>query len=243
LIVSETTEPVANVALEEALLDAVVSGELPPLLRVWRNEPCVVLGANRKVESDVDLGRMRLDDLPLVRRHSGGGTVYHDLNNYNLSLILRIDETEGAQTIPSSIELFCGWIIAVLEGIGLKGEKTGISDVSVNSLKISGHAQARRRGVVLHHATVLNRVDLKTMERYLRVPPERAGIEHRDFVTSLKKLGKPLSFADFCSISIAETGRFFALEHGYDKILSESLPGVKQLLEERYAREDWTLRR
>ena len=81
LVISSTTEPVLNVALEEALLEAVIAQELPPLLRLWRNEPCVVLGANRKVDDDVHLETLRSEEVPLIRRCSGGGTVYHDLEN------------------------------------------------------------------------------------------------------------------------------------------------------------------
>jgi len=77
-------DPVANLALEEALVRAAPERAL---LRIWQNSTCVVVGRGQRVEREVDLAACRRDGVPVLRRSSGGGTVYHDLGNLNVTLV------------------------------------------------------------------------------------------------------------------------------------------------------------
>ncbi|KAJ7887613.1 Lipoyltransferase and lipoate-protein ligase [Mycena olivaceomarginata] len=59
-----------------------------PLLFLYRNTPCVVIGRNQNPWKEANMQALRTRDVPLVRRRSGGGTVYHDLGNTNFSIHL-----------------------------------------------------------------------------------------------------------------------------------------------------------
>src|SRR6266536_4798930 len=74
---------VANLALEEALVRAV---PLRPLLRIWQNGACVVIGRGQRVSREANMAACARVGVPVLRRASGGGTVYHDLGNLNISL-------------------------------------------------------------------------------------------------------------------------------------------------------------
>jgi len=76
-------EPAANLALEEALVRAIPP---VPLLRIWQNGPCVVLGRGQRLHREVNVAACAVAGVPVLRRASGGGTVYHDLGNLNITL-------------------------------------------------------------------------------------------------------------------------------------------------------------
>jgi lipoate-protein ligase A len=82
----ESTDPWSNLAREELWLD-----ELPPetgRLLLYVNSPCVVLGKHQNPLREVRLEEAARRGVPLVRRSSGGGTVYHDEGNLNWSFLL-----------------------------------------------------------------------------------------------------------------------------------------------------------
>ena len=68
--------PLENVALDEALLEASEEGEIAQgILRLWESSDyCVVLGRSSKAEVEVNVAACRREDVPILRRPSGGGT-------------------------------------------------------------------------------------------------------------------------------------------------------------------------
>jgi lipoate-protein ligase A len=86
VFVSLATQPHANLALEEWLLQALAPAARPALL-LWRNAPSVILGRTQNPWLEADLARLRARGVPLVRRRSGGGAVYHDLGNLNCTFL------------------------------------------------------------------------------------------------------------------------------------------------------------
>ncbi|KAF7302204.1 Lipoyltransferase/lipoate-protein ligase [Mycena indigotica] len=84
--ISRSTNPFVNLAFEDWLFrNAPVDS---PLLFLYQNAPCVVIGRNQNPWKEVNLETLRFRNVPLVRRRSGGGTVYHDLGNTNFSIHL-----------------------------------------------------------------------------------------------------------------------------------------------------------
>jgi len=81
-------DPRENLALEEAILRAVGEGEQPPTLRIWRNPRCVVIGRGQRPEEEADLAACERLRIPVLKRPSGGGAVYHHPGNLNFSLFL-----------------------------------------------------------------------------------------------------------------------------------------------------------
>ncbi|MFX0151215.1 MAG: biotin/lipoate A/B protein ligase family protein [Candidatus Hodarchaeota archaeon] len=77
-----------NLALELAILLDHSHSPYDLSIRFWRNPKSVVLGRNQSVEDEVDLEYCKKNEITLSRRISGGGTVYHDKGNLNLSFFL-----------------------------------------------------------------------------------------------------------------------------------------------------------
>lgn len=81
---SQSTDVYQNLALED-WIDANIDLEQRSILLLWRNRPAVVIGRHQNPWTECNLSAMRTAGIPLARRRSGGGTVFHDLGNLNLT--------------------------------------------------------------------------------------------------------------------------------------------------------------
>lgn len=84
VLCSRSTDVYQNLALED-WIDANVDLQKRSVLLLWRNRPAVVVGRHQNPWTECSLPAMREAGIPLARRRSGGGTVYHDLGNLNLT--------------------------------------------------------------------------------------------------------------------------------------------------------------
>jgi len=157
IVESQSMDVYRNLAIEEYLMDQVV--ERGPVLFLWRSDCAVVMGKNQNPWLECRLDRMRDEGVPLARRISGGGTVYHDKGNLNYCVI--VDRTKYRE------DQACEMVLNALESFGIRAEKTGTSNLSVGGQKFSGNAFCFRRGRALHHGTLLLDAGLERLGRYL----------------------------------------------------------------------------
>ncbi len=144
-----------NLAIEEYLMEYSTE----PVLFLWRSDGAVVMGKNQNPWRECRLARMRDDGVPLARRISGGGTVYHDEGNLNYCVI--VDRTQYREKQAYDM------VIQALERLGVRAEKSGQSNLTVKGLKFSGNAFCFRKGRALHHGTLLLNTNLEQLGRYL----------------------------------------------------------------------------
>ena len=142
--------------MEEFLLRHVQTPD--PLFLLYVNEPAVIIGRNQNVWEELDPAYIRKRGIHLVRRLSGGGTVYHDLGNLNYSFI-----TPGQQDLHK-FERVTAPIIRVLRDLGLAAELRGRSDIVIGGKKISGNAQYASRGRMFSHGTLLFASNLANLQ-------------------------------------------------------------------------------
>jgi lipoate-protein ligase A len=164
IVTTEKTDVYRNLALEEWLLD---HAPRLPLLFLYVNAPCAVIGKNQNPWRECRLSRMEKEGVLLARRISGGGTVYHDEGNLNVSVIVpRTEYREDKQ-----YEL----IFRALEPFGIHAARLGKNSLAVDGKKFSGQAFCFRGQRVLHHGTLLVSSNLDRLGRYLGAEIE--GIE------------------------------------------------------------------
>jgi len=206
----EGSDPTANLAYEETLF-ARLRGRPDCGLLFYVNSPCIVLGRGNKDEQWVDRQRAEADGLPVLRRFSGGGTVYHDRDNLNYSFIIPRDLLDRLSAAPPAatlvqryIHFFRSIVVEALSGLNPGFSETGLSDISLNGLKVSGNAQRIASDLVLHHGTLMLRCPLAAIERYLPIPPNRPGIRHADFISGLAEQGVQVSMEELRNL-IAES--------------------------------------
>jgi len=150
------TDPYYNLAAEEYLLKTAKDDTL----LVWRNEACVVVGKHQNTLREIDPDFVERYKLPVIRRISGGGTVYHDPGNINFSFIF----TKRKENLIDFKE-FTRPIIAFLEHCGLKASFEGKNNILVNDVKVSGNAAHLHKNKVLYHGTLLFSSDLEVLNK------------------------------------------------------------------------------
>jgi len=165
LIEADSTDVHVNQATEEAILRNLGDGDVT--LFLWQNDRCVVCGHNQLIESECREAELLAAGGKVARRISGGGAVYHDLGNLNFSFFARncdYDLDRQLEVIRQAILSF-----------GLKIEKSGRNDLTLNERKFSGNAFAKLGDSQLHHGTIMISLDLEAAAHYLT--PSAAKLE------------------------------------------------------------------
>ena len=153
-IPSTTTSAAHSLAVEEFLLTHAASGEF---LMLWKSAPTVVIGKFQNAWGEVSVGETLRRGIALVRRNSGGGTVYHDEGNLNFTMI-----ADRGENSPE-YERFLTPVIAALRDLGIPAKMGDAFDITVDGYKVSGNAQSVVKNRVMHHGTLLFDADLTVL--------------------------------------------------------------------------------
>jgi lipoate-protein ligase A len=160
VFVSLETDPFTNLAVENWVFSTMTG----PTLLVWRNTACVVIGRHQNPWIECDVRRLRADSIPLVRRQSGGGTVFHDLGNTNFTFLA--PEAMYDQDTNFAI------VLDALRRCGIDATRNDRNDIVVDGRKVSGSAFKHAKARSFHHGTLLVSADLDRLRGYLH-PPDR----------------------------------------------------------------------
>lgn len=184
--------PRENILYDEVLLHLAEQGQSGEVLRFWESpEMFVVLGRICGEREDIKTGQVRKDNIPVLRRCSGGGTVLQGKGCLNYSLVLSKGHDPQIADLRKSYQVIIGKIVAALRRLAVETVFYPVSDIALagNHKKISGNAQKRAKKFILHHGTFLYDFDLSKIERYLNMPkdvPEyRRQRPHLDFVANV----------------------------------------------------------
>lgn len=224
-----------NLALDEALLLDVQAGG-PATLRFW-NWPhlAVVVGAGGKLNQEADLERCTVEEVPVVRRSSGGGTVLLGPGCLLYTLALPMDMNPALADLNASYRFIMNRIAQAFANVRPGVGVAGISDLVVGDRKVAGNAQQRKRAHLIHHGVFLDDFDLSAIGRYIKHPPRmpdyRQDRPHDAFVTNLK-LG-----ADHLKQILADAWSAHTSRTAWPA------DRVAQLVAERYGQADWHARR
>ena len=124
---------------------------------LWRNNPAVVCGCHQNIFAEVNVINTQAQAVSIIRRITGGGTVFHDLGNLNYTIISDKDSKMLDYT------KYMDFMIDVLRKLDIPASLNRTSDIVIDGLKISGSAQKVTKNRVLHHETLLYNSDLKTL--------------------------------------------------------------------------------
>lgn len=166
LIDNHTTDPYWNLAAEEYLL----SHSEEPVLRLWRNASSVIVGRYQNAAAEVNGEYVREHSIPVVRRLTGGGAVFHDLGNINFTFVEKIQHHEDTSAMFSR---FTAPVVSALRALGVEASLSGRNDLLVDGKKISGCAVCVHDGRVLQHGTLLFRASVDHLSAALNTRPEK----------------------------------------------------------------------
>ena len=227
--------PAENLALDEALLVAAEEGAGGEALRLWELPTyAVVVGSGGSVSIDVNRSACATDGVPVLRRASGGGTVLLGPGCLCFTLVLDYNRAPGLNEIPASNRYILARMVNALAP-AVSARVEGTSDLATGGVKFSGNAQQRKRRFFLHHGTLLCGFDLARVSKYLnapeRQPDYRRDRPHAEFIANLP-------------VSVEEAKRLLVVEWQPDSDYAlVPMAKVRELVEEKYSRDEWTHRR
>ncbi|XP_073318482.1 lipoyl amidotransferase LIPT1, mitochondrial isoform X2 [Pagrus major] len=159
---SRSTDVYQNLALED-WIEANVDLQQRSILLLWRNRPCVVIGRHQNPWSECNLPAMRRAGIPLARRRSGGGTVFHDLGNLNLTFFT----SKKAYDRQRNLKVVTDALRRIRPELDVHA--TDRLDIVLNGrFKISGSASRLSRKSSYHHCTLLHSADRSALAAVLR---------------------------------------------------------------------------
>lgn len=153
------TAPDANLALEEYALRNLTDGNY---LILYCNEASVILGRNQNPLEEINLGFAYRKNIPVLRRISGGGTVFHHPGNLNFSFI-----TDYKADRLHNFRFFNEPVVRLLRQLGVPAEMNDRNDILADGRKISGSAQFSSRGRMISHGTLLFDAPLDQLDELL----------------------------------------------------------------------------
>ncbi|MBL8094165.1 MAG: lipoate--protein ligase family protein [Anaerolineales bacterium] len=175
------TPPLAgalNMAIDEAILNAIAAGAAPPTLRFFAwDPPTLSLGYGQPI-ADVDPARLATRGWGLVRRPTGGRAILHT-DELTYSVAAPMDEPRVVGSVVESYRRLSAGLLAGLQRLGLQAradrkdptqtvrgpdgapvmnpvcfEVPSDYEITADGRKLLGSAQVRKRGVVLQHGTL-----------------------------------------------------------------------------------------
>jgi len=199
LLPLQTNNAFMNMAIDEAILTARKAGKVPNTLRFYRWQPSAVsIGKNQNPEAEVYLDACKRLGVNVVRRISGGGTVYHDYEGEVTYSVTAKTADMGTADITTVYVKIYDAIKDSLRLLGItadfsSGDAKNCPNLTVNGKKISGSSQTITRGVVLQHGTLLRSVDLPKMFMLLKLKnascTQAADIAKRKITSIQNELG------------------------------------------------------
>jgi lipoate-protein ligase A len=247
-----------NMALDDALLQSFDFQSSRPLLRFYGwSPPALSLGRFQKAGEVLDFDRCRTKGVPVVRRITGGGVIYH-ADELTYSIVCAPHQIPESISIKDSFRVLTGFLLEFYRNLGLnaayaldsrvKGEKFGertdfcfagkeTFDILINGRKIGGNAQRRMKQIIFQHGSIPLIGRLEDAIQFLRLRPSCLD----ECVTSLSEAGieadsellrKKLKEA-FCS--------YFSAKLMDEPLTAAELELAACLKSEKYLNDNWNV--
>ena len=197
----------------------------------------MIVGVNQNALQEVDLAYTEAHGIKVVRRQTGGGAVYHDLNNLCYTVIAPYDEK------VDNYRKFTAPVIEYLNSLGVKAEFSGRNDIVIDGKKISGNAQTVVNGRIMHHGTLLFDTDTSVLTAALK--PNKLKIDSKGIksirarVTNIKEYLPDMTVADFKNGLSA----FFAKDCGIYRLTGDDISAINALVKDKYSTYEWNIGR
>ena len=227
-------DPYFNLASEEYLL----RHKEGYYIYLWVNSPAVIVGINQNTIEEVNLGYTEDRNIKVVRRQTGGGAVYHDLNNVCYTVIAPYDEN------ADNYRKFTAPVIEYLNSIGVKAEFSGRNDITVDGKKISGNAQTVVGGRIMHHGTLLFNTDMSVLSSALK--PNKLKMESKGIKSVRARVGNIYDFlphktsAEEFLKGLSDYFKRSCTEYVFTK---EDIADINELVKNKYSRYEWNVGR
>jgi len=229
-----STDPYFNLAAEEYFLKSFQED----FFMLWRSRPSVVVGKHQNALAEINHEFVQSHQIPVARRLSGGGTVFHDPGNVNFTFIRNVEKISEV-----NFKIFTVPVIEALKKLGVQAYTTGRNDLLIEGKKISGNAEHIHKNRVMHHGTLLFSSQLEALKGALKVDlskfEDKAVQSNRSEVTNIANyLSSPISVEEFTDFLFEEIRQNTPESMFYQPTPSD-LEAIQKLSTEKYQTREW----
>jgi lipoyl(octanoyl) transferase len=266
LIITPPSSGAWNMAVDEAVEEAVSTFSSLPTLRLFAwNPACLSLGRGQN-SSDVDPNALLVSGWDLVRRPTGGRAILHT-DEITYSVILRQDHPIAAGGVLESYRRLAGALLESLQILGLQaradktydmpaGSKANAPvcfevpsnyEITADGKKLIGSAQSRRLECVLQHGTLPLTGDLTRITRVLcfRSESERQDAAARllEHATTLETvLNRAVSWQEAAEAFQQGFRKALGIQFHPDELNAAERSRAQALVATKFGHPDWTYR-
>ena len=227
------TDPYYVTAVDEAISLARKEKKVSNTLHFYsRNPPAISVGRSKKIHDDINLEKCLNNNIQIVRRTTGGGTIFTDKDCLIYSLVFDKEELK-AKSPQERFHLVCTSLISSLKEFEITAVYKPPNDILLNGKKISGSSQIVKGTIVLIHGTILLNTDIELMNAVLTHP-------NHEYVSTIYRETKKLLAPPQLKKTIKKE-----FEHTLDTrfeqtpLSSYEKEIVQSLLQQRYHKDAW----
>ena len=234
IIKRHNTDPYFNLATEEYVLKEIADDSF----MLWRNAPSIIVGKHQNTLAEINVDYVKKNNIPVVRRLSGGGAVFHDLGNVNFTFI-----QTGKSEMLVDFRKFTQPILDVLLKLGIGARFEGRNDLTIGGKKFSGNAEHIWKHRVLHHGTLLFSSKMADLSLALNVDPlkfqDKAVKSIRSRVTNISEhLKEPMDVMKFADLINDHVASMYPEAKLYD-LSDEDHKKINELVRSKYNTWEW----
>lgn len=235
-IETNSNDPRYNTAVEFYAFNELA--KIDDVFILWINEPCIVVGKNQNTTEEINQKYCDDNNIKIVRRVSGGGAVYHDLNNLNYTII-----SSGRSGEEFNFKSFSQPVIDALASLGVEANFTGRNDLEISGQKFCGNAQYVRSGRIMHHGCLMFDVNTSVLAEALKVSKDKIeskGIKSvRARVTNIKEHlpNKEMTVEDFKNALKTHMNEKYGMTDY--TFTAEDIANIKEIQKEKNDSWDW----
>lgn len=266
LLHSGYNDAAVNMALDECLLLWHSKGEIPPVLRFYGWErPTLSVGHFQKVERSIDFTGVERHKCQFVRRLTGGSAVLHD-DELTYSLVVSEDKPYIADSIRKAYYTLSKGILEGFRELGIDvdysrpeehftRETTAVCferpsdyEMLVEGKKISGHAQTRKKGVLLQHGSLPFTINKQMLFDLFAFSTEELRARKRDDFSN-KAIAMNDVSKELITYEKAEKAFEIGFQRGLDleftpfELTKEQWDEVHALADSKYRSEEWNFKK
>ncbi len=228
------TNPYFNIASEEFLLKNIDS----ECFMLYCNQPSVIVGKHQNTYAEINSAFVRENQIPVVRRLSGGGTVYHDLGNVNFAFI---HTGENGKLI--NFRKFIEPIVDTLKNWNIEAEIGKRNDIKIAGKKVSGNAEHIYKNRVLHHGTLLfssnlNHLNESLNNNYAKYLDKSVKLVKSEVVNISDFMAENISISEFYNSIFESICKNFANSKDY-QFTESDLITINNSVENKYSKWSW----
>lgn len=151
------------------------------ILNTGTATPAIVMGSYNDPSKLLNIGNIKQDNMRVIRRYSGGGTVYVDKDSYFFSIVSNGNYLNGNNKELIGPREIMNWTNDIFGKVFENNnfEILDFVDYVIDNLKIGGNAQKISKNRFVHHTSFLWQYDISMIDKYLTIPPKKNQPDYR----------------------------------------------------------------